>query len=116
MSLTDFEDDPHELTLLDKVDLLQLALISRATGDESPEGFDYSDTRRELLKISDVNERLPSYVKRHRDLESFWPFIKAKFGTYAERRGSSSETALRLLSITSNYGIVPRPMHLLRIL
>ena len=69
MSLTGFEDDPHDLTLLDKVNLLQLALISTATGDPCPEGFDYSDTRLELLRLADIKNKLPDYVKRHRDLE-----------------------------------------------
>ena len=86
MSFTAFDDAPHDLMLLDKVTLLQEALISTATQDPYPEGFDYPSTRRELLQHTDIKDKLPDYVKRCRDFNHFWQFIKPKFGTYAERR------------------------------
>lgn len=86
MSSLDFDSDPHELTVLDKIILLQQTLISQATQDPYPEGFDYPDTRREMLQRTDIKDKIPDYVKRYRDLGSFWQFIKHKFSTYAERR------------------------------
>jgi len=29
---------------------------------------------------------LPEWVRRHRNLDQFWGFIKSRFGSYAERR------------------------------
>ncbi len=56
MSFTAFDDAPHDLMLLDKVTLLQEALISTATQDPYPEGFDYPSTRRELLQHTDIKD------------------------------------------------------------
>lgn len=61
------KDDPYEWTLLDRVRLMQEALIATATQDPYPEGFDYTATRREFLQSSAIKDRLPDYVKRCRD-------------------------------------------------
>ena len=72
---------------LAKVQRLQDELVRFSTGGGF-EGDDqaYRTLRSELLAVNDVQESLPPFVKRYRDLSSFWDFIKHKFAHYAERR------------------------------
>ncbi|CAI9411109.1 hypothetical protein CCAJJPOJ_01698 [Lelliottia sp. T2.26D-8] len=53
--------------------------------------------REMLINDSVVSTWLPSFVRQHRSLDSFWSFIKTKFGTYAERRTFLSEQFTPLL-------------------
>lgn len=78
-------DNPE--TVLQKVQRMQDELVKFSTSG----GFDGNDEafrklRAELLHIGGVDELMPSFIKRHRDLNSYWQFIKRKFGTYEERR------------------------------
>lgn len=73
------------MTRLDKVRQLQDIFIARATGGEHSDG-EYSKLRLELLRDSAIRERLPQFVRNCDELSKFWGFIKAKFGTYQERR------------------------------
>ena len=71
----------------EQVEMLQNALIARATGCSGVEdNADYSRLRTALLAEPAVAARLPSWVRATRTLDQFWPFIKAKFPSYAERR------------------------------
>lgn len=72
---------------LAKAQRMQDELVSFSTGGGF-EGDDqaYRALRSELLAIADIQELLPSFIKRYRDLSSFWDFIKHKFAHYAERR------------------------------
>ena len=72
---------------LAKVQRLQDELVRFSTGGGF-EGGDqaYRIRRSELLAVNDIQELLPSFIKRYRDLSSFWDFIKHKFAHYAERR------------------------------
>ncbi|MEG4113240.1 MULTISPECIES: abortive infection family protein [unclassified Microcoleus] len=73
------------MTRLDKVRQLQEIFIARATGGD-PSEREYSKLRLELLRDSALRERLPQFVRNCDELSKFWGFIKAKFGTYQERR------------------------------
>ena len=73
------------MTLLQKVDALQEALIAFATSSEGDISV-YEPLRQELMAMPTVKELLPDYVRRYRHLGQFWTFIKAEFSTYAERR------------------------------
>jgi len=74
-----------ELGLIKKIESLQSAYIAQATNDGGDiENFEAN--RRDLLDLTPVNELLPEFVHRFRKLEQFWPYIKKKFPTYAERR------------------------------
>ncbi|WP_454016964.1 abortive infection family protein [Azospirillum sp. Marseille-Q6669] len=80
-------DEREECTVLDNVIRLQNSLVSCATGG----GFDggdpvYQRLRRELLDRADIRDKVPDYVRRSRDTNQFWQFIKHKLDTYAERR------------------------------
>lgn len=77
---------PHE-TALEKAQRMQDQLVHYSTGQGFKDGDDaFRKLRGELLALPGIEERLPSFVKRHRDLGSFWQFIKKEFKTYAERR------------------------------
>jgi hypothetical protein len=80
-------DSEGEQSLLEKVQRLQDSLVAFSTGGQ----FDGSDSvyqrlRRELLERADIRDKVPDFVRRHRDLGQFWQFIKFKLGKYAERR------------------------------
>jgi len=77
---------PEErIELHQKLDAIQTALIAAATQDEG-DMEPYPSLRRELLTHPSVGPLMPEFVRRYPDLGRFWPFIKRKFGTYAERR------------------------------
>ena len=81
------QDDHEERTFLDKVLRLQNGLIGCATGGGFDGGDDvYRRLRHELLDRRDVAGKLPDFVRRNRDLNQFWQFIKYEYSTYAERR------------------------------
>jgi hypothetical protein len=71
----------------EQVERLQNALIARATGCSGLEdNADYTRLRSVLLAEARVAARLPSWIRTTRTLDQFWPFIKAKYPSYAERR------------------------------
>ncbi|MEZ8413072.1 TIR domain-containing protein [Vibrio splendidus] len=75
---------------LDKVNYLSNLLTSSATGGDA-DNSEFVQLRHELLKNPILAPMLPGWLKLHRDLASFWGFIKNKRGTYAERRTYISE-------------------------
>ncbi|MBA6102396.1 TIR domain-containing protein [Pseudomonas monteilii] len=83
-------------TRFEKVSYLQNLLIAQATGKPADSG-EYQQLRHELLSDNEIASHLPSWLKLHRDLDSFWGFIQPKFGTYAERRTYISEQFTPLL-------------------
>ncbi|EHH67710.1 abortive infection family protein [Gluconobacter morbifer] len=83
----DFNDDEmDERTLLEKVEKFQMALICNATGDSRMDEETFSRLRQELLSDPTISSRLPDFVRRHRNNDQFWQFIKARYRTYLERR------------------------------
>lgn len=84
MSIEFLEND------FDKVSYLVNILTSRATGLAADSG-EFERLRHELLSNENVSTLLPKWLKQHRNLDTFWGFIKQKFGTYAERRAYLSE-------------------------
>ncbi len=74
----------------DKVSYLVNLLTSRATG-LAADSREFEILRHELLSNPAVSPYLPQWLKQHRNLDTFWGFIKQKFGTYAERRTYLSE-------------------------
>jgi len=85
----------HEVNQLPKLDFLHTdfervsylanLLTARATGLSYDEE-EYVMLRNKLINDSVLSTWMPSFVRQHRSLDSFWSFIKTKFGTYAERR------------------------------
>ncbi len=74
----DFEND------IERAESLQNMLIARSRGilGNEPE---YKLLRHYFLNNSDTKSLLPKFVRTSRDLDQFWPFIKNKYTTYAER-------------------------------
>lgn len=72
-------------TKFDKVNYLVNLLVAHATGGSADSG-EYEALRSELLADAEIAPLMPSFVRTNRNLASFWGFIKAKYGTYAERR------------------------------
>ena len=80
----------------DEVSYLQNLLIAHATGKPA-DSDEYQQLRHKLLGDSEISSRLPSWLRLHRDLESFWGFIQPKFASYAERRTYLSQQFTPLL-------------------
>jgi predicted nucleotide-binding protein len=74
----------------DKVSYLVNLLTSRATG-LAADTREFESLRHELLNNPGISPLMPQWLKQHRNLDTFWGFIKQKFGTYAERRTYISE-------------------------
>jgi hypothetical protein len=77
--IDDFSND------IERIQALQNMLIAISTGQEANSG-DYSELRSYLLDNSEYKILLPSFIRTTRELNQFWPFIKNKFPSYAERR------------------------------
>lgn len=74
----------------DKVSYLVNLLTARATG-LAADSAEYETLRYDLLSNQNISPLLPSWLKQHRNLDSFWGFIQPKFAKYAERRTFLSE-------------------------
>jgi predicted nucleotide-binding protein len=83
-------------TDFDKVSYLLNLLSSRATGMASDPG-EFETLRHEVFSNPNIAPLLPQWLRQHRTLDSFWGFIKPKFGTYAERRTYLSQEFSPLL-------------------
>lgn len=71
----------------EQIETLQNILIARATGNAgSEDDTEYTRIRSALLADARIAAMLPSLVRTTRTLDQFWPFIKFKFPSYAERR------------------------------
>jgi len=77
-------------TDFDKVSYLVNLLTARATG-MAADTREFEILRQELLSNPNLATQLPQWLGQHRNLDSFWGFIKPKFSTYAERRTYLSE-------------------------
>lgn len=86
-------------TDFEKVSYLASLLTAHATGKDASDS-EFEKLRHELLSNTSLQGLLPSWLKVHRNLGSFWGFIQPKFGTYADRRKFLAEEfspALNLL-------------------
>lgn len=76
---------------IERATMLENLLIARATGDMTASTYDYEQLRRDFLADPEIKDLLPPFVRTCRSLDVFWPFIKEKAGTYADRRRFISE-------------------------
>jgi predicted nucleotide-binding protein len=84
------------VTEFDKANYLLNLLVRRATGKPADSG-EYEQLRQQLLSNPSIAEKMPSWVRAHRSLDSFWSFIKQQYGSYDERRTFLSEEFTPLL-------------------
>src|ERR1700722_3877221 len=71
---------------LERASMLENILVARATGDMTASSHDYEQLRRDFIADPETKDLLPPFVRTCRTLDVFWPFIKEKAGTYADRR------------------------------
>lgn len=79
------EDDLPQLPL-ERARMLESLMVARATGDMTASTHTYSLLRREFMEDGRLSKHLPDFVRVNRTLDMFWPYIKSRAGTYAERR------------------------------
>lgn len=79
----DIKDLPT--SLVERVNMMEGILIASATGG-SKDGWVYEYLRREFTQNTSISGLLPKFVRTHRTLTAFWPYIKEQAPTYAERR------------------------------
>lgn len=70
---------------LERAQMLQALLISRATGGSGDEA-DYDGLRKHFFANAVYRPLLPDFVRTSRDLSQFWAHIKLAAGSYQERR------------------------------
>lgn len=71
--------------LLEDAEALQILLVSHATGGAEDEA-EFARLRQAVLAEGALEAYTPRFLRTARSLGQFWQFIKAKYGTYAERR------------------------------
>jgi hypothetical protein len=76
---------PPRSQLLEKVETFQNMLISYATGGTADQE-EFQRLRDELLHEPLVKDKLPRFIRTHRDFRQFWGFIKQQSPTYQGRR------------------------------
>ena len=72
-------------SLLERAAMLEGLLIAHATGGASSQPV-YDFLRRDFMAKAELQSLLPTFVRSHRTLDAFWPYIKKQAGTYADRR------------------------------
>jgi predicted nucleotide-binding protein len=93
----------------DRVSYLVNLLTSRATG-LAADSREFEVLRQKLLGNSIISPILPQWLKQHRNLDTFWGFIKQKIGTYAERRTWISEEFTPVLDALEFEQSIQRPL------
>jgi hypothetical protein len=73
------------LELFEKLEAFQNLLVSYATGGSVDEK-EFQRTRNELLGYPALRDRLPRFVRTHRDFKQLWPHFKQVSSTYQGRR------------------------------
>jgi Abortive infection C-terminus len=85
--------DESELptSLAERAAMLEDLLTERATGGVNANKHVYEHLRREFMANASTKDLLPDFVRTSRTLDAFWPWIKNKAGSYADRRRLISE-------------------------
>lgn len=65
---------------------LENLMTARATGDLTASSRVYESLRLEFMRDPVTKPLLPDFVRTCRTLDVFWPYIKDKAGSYADRR------------------------------
>lgn len=103
--MIDLDDIPT--SILERVAMIESLMTARATGDVSADNRAYEHLRRELLADPAIKDLLPSFVRTHRTLNSFWPYIQGEAGTYAGRRKIIVDAFTPLVDHLEGVGRVP---------
>ena len=79
-----FEDDLPS-SAVERAEMMANLLVERATTSQDDHPA-YGVLRRRFIEDPDLRPLLPSFVRTHRNLSSFWGYIKQAAPTWAERR------------------------------
>jgi hypothetical protein len=82
-TMLDESEIPHPL--IERAMMMENLMIAHATG-LSASSATYELLRREFMASETLKPLLPHFVRTCRTLDVFWPYIKGKAGTYADRR------------------------------
>jgi hypothetical protein len=80
-----FDDSEIPASLVERTMMMENLLIARATGLGADSAM-YESLRREFMASETLKPLLPDFVRTCRTLDVFWPYIKGRAGTYADRR------------------------------
>lgn len=94
----------------ERVSYLLNLLTTRATGKPASDS-EFQQLRHILLRDSTVAASLPSWLKLHSNLDSFWNFIQPKFKSYSDRRDFLSAEFTPLLDALESPGAVVLQAH-----
>jgi len=75
---------------------LQNNVINRATGQDY-DSRNYKEIREKFLTDPNTKDLLPDFIRKYRDPQQFWTFIRDKFPSYAERRAYIYQAFEKLL-------------------
>lgn len=80
-------DEPIPDSVDDRIKLLEMILLAACEGNRgSNSSQNYSELRRVFMQDSALSKLLPDFIRRCRDLDHFWPFIKGIDPSWAPRR------------------------------
>lgn len=96
VSAEDREDSGKD-NIANLLESLQEGLTAHAT-DGRWDDTEYRRIRRAIIEHPTLSKIVPEFIKRNRNLEEFWSFIKDKFKTYRERRLFISESLYPLFN------------------
>lgn len=94
-----YEDISYLENDLELAEYLQSIVIGKATGGDF-DNANYKVIRSKFLSDKNLKDFIPEYIKKCRDVEQFWQFIKTKYsgeGCYAKRKNFIYETFQDLL-------------------
>ena len=91
---------------IEQIKMMEGILVDAATGGSLVDDT-YEHLRRELMNDHEIKSLLPDFVRTHRSLRAFWPFIKNEAATYAERRQIISAAFTPLVDILEGQNSAP---------
>src|SRR5258708_38606857 len=80
-----FDDSEIPDSLVERAMMMENLMMARATGLPANSAI-YESLRREFVASETLRPLLPDFVRTCHTLYIFWPHIKARAGTYADRR------------------------------
>lgn len=87
--------------------LMENLMTERATGGLRASTHVYEYLRREFMADPVTKELLPDFVRTSRSLDAFWPLIKNRASSYADRRRLISEAFAPLADYFEGRGRAP---------
>lgn len=102
-------NDPADIptATVERVAMIESLMTARATGEVTADNRAYEFLRRELMGDASIKELLPRFVRTHRTLNSFWPFIQGEAPTYAGRRRIIADAFTPLVDHLEGVGRTP---------